>query len=274
MADFSEFGDIERRAWADGDIVDAYNVHFGALADQAAETLLEMAEVGEGTELLDLCCGGGGLSAAALACKAKVNGLDFSPQMIARARRRAPDAHLLEGDAQSLPFEANSFDTVLSNFGIQHTPDHDRAYAEVLRVLRPGGAFAMTCWDACNPEGAFGLMMLILKQNVSFISPPPPQPGLFDLADEDAAERTMMKHGLTLVEHRILPLRWHLEAPEQLFERFAHGTVGVRMLIEGQRGEAIRRISAAAAREVEARFATPGGFEVPVPAAALLARKM
>ncbi|TCD15358.1 class I SAM-dependent methyltransferase [Oricola cellulosilytica] len=273
MADFSEFARNERSGWADGEIADAYNARFGALADEAAGELLDMTDVGHGTAVLDLCCGGGGLSAAALIRGAQVTGIDFSPHMIAEARLRAPEARLLEGDAQSLPIDAHAFDVVLSNFGIQHTPDHDKAYAEVFRVLRPGGSFAMTCWDARTPEGAFGLMMQIVRKNADFSQPPPSQPGLFHFADRGTAEQSLAKHGLRLQDHRILQLRWRLRAPEEFFENFALGTVGVRMLIASQPEEAKERISRAAVREVETRFATGDGFEVPVPAAAIVARK-
>lgn len=273
MADYSEFADNERRGWADAEIADAYNARFGVLADKAAIELVAMADVGNQTTLLDLCCGNGGLSAAALARRARVTGLDFSPHMIAKARLRAPGAQFIEGDALSLPFEALSFDVVLSNFGIQHAPDHDKAFAEVHRVLRPGGTFAMTCWDARKPTGAFGLIMHVVKSNADLSKPPPAQPGLFDFADRDTAKRNLKKHGFQLRDHRILPLRWQLDDPEVFFENFALGTVGVRMLVSGQPDDAKRRISQAAAQEVEARFATGDGYEVPVPAAAIVARK-
>jgi ubiquinone/menaquinone biosynthesis C-methylase UbiE len=70
-------------------------------------------------------------------------GVDFSPEMLARARRRAADlgqtVELHEGDALALPFPAASFDTVVCTFGLCAVADDGRAIAEAVRVLRPGG---------------------------------------------------------------------------------------------------------------------------------------
>jgi ubiquinone/menaquinone biosynthesis C-methylase UbiE len=70
-------------------------------------------------------------------------GIEWSPAMLQRARRRAEElgrsARLLEGDAQALPFDDDSFDTVVCTFSLCAIPDHRRAVAEMKRVLRPGG---------------------------------------------------------------------------------------------------------------------------------------
>lgn len=72
-----------------------------------------------------------------------VVGIDLSDEMLARARRRAaevrPDADLRRGDAQQLPFEDASFDTVVCTFSLCSIPDDRRAVVEMARVLRPGG---------------------------------------------------------------------------------------------------------------------------------------
>jgi ubiquinone/menaquinone biosynthesis C-methylase UbiE len=271
MTDFQRFAENERLGWARSDIADAYNARFGALARQVAETLLDMAQVSAGSVLLDLCCGEGALAAAAQARGAAVTALDFSPHMVALARQRAPGAQVVEGDALALPFEADSFDVVLSNFGIQHTPDHPRAFAGVRRVLRPGGVFGMTCWDARGSDAAFGLILRVLKETADFSTPPPPQPGLFDFAERKVAAAGLQRHGLRLRAHRVVPLEWQLDRPAAFLENFVLGTVGVRMLIEGQPEAALRRIAARAEQEVATRFAAGPAFRVPVPAAAMVA---
>jgi SAM-dependent methyltransferase len=69
---------------------------------------------------------------------AQVTFVDLSPRMVELARARGIDAR--EGDAQSLPFEAGSFDTVVAAWMLYHVPDVDRALAEFARVLTKGGA--------------------------------------------------------------------------------------------------------------------------------------
>lgn len=69
---------------------------------------------------------------------ARVTFADISPRMVELARARGLDAH--EADAQSLPFDDASFDTVVAAWMLYHVPDVDRALAEFARVLTKGGA--------------------------------------------------------------------------------------------------------------------------------------
>ncbi|HEX6762696.1 MAG TPA: class I SAM-dependent methyltransferase [Gaiellaceae bacterium] len=69
---------------------------------------------------------------------ARVSYLDSSPRMVELARARGVDARV--GDVQELPFEDGEFDTVVAAWMLYHVPDLARAFAEIARVLRPGGA--------------------------------------------------------------------------------------------------------------------------------------
>jgi SAM-dependent methyltransferase len=70
--------------------------------------------------------------------RATVAFLDISPRMVELARERGVDAQV--GDVQQLPFADASFDTVVAAWMLYHVPDLDRAFAEIARVLEPGGA--------------------------------------------------------------------------------------------------------------------------------------
>lgn len=73
---------------------------------------------------------------------ADVTCLDYSPDMMARAKRRAPqNVTFVQGDVGKLPFADNSFDLVLSLNGFHAFPDKKAAYGETFRVLKPGGIF-------------------------------------------------------------------------------------------------------------------------------------
>lgn len=78
---------------------------------------------------------------------ARVTGIDLSPEMLARARRRArevrPDADLHEGDAQALSFPDASFDTVVCTISLCSIPDDVAAVREMARVLRDGGRLVL-----------------------------------------------------------------------------------------------------------------------------------
>ncbi len=74
-------------------------------------------------------------------------GVDLSPGMLALARQRAQDVevpvHLVEGDAQALPFPGAAFDTVVCTLGLSSIPDDRAAVSEMHRVLRPGGTLVL-----------------------------------------------------------------------------------------------------------------------------------
>lgn len=77
----------------------------------------------------------------------RLTGLELSPQMLAVARQRATAlgvrADLRIGDAQRLPFDDESFDTVVCTLGLCSIPDERRAVREAWRVLRPGGRLVL-----------------------------------------------------------------------------------------------------------------------------------
>jgi ubiquinone/menaquinone biosynthesis C-methylase UbiE len=112
------------------------------------ELLLGPARLEPGESVLDIGCGTGTLAIAAkrrVGPSAVVHGIDVSPEMIARARRKAKkagEAIAFEvAAAQSLPFPDARFDVVLSTVMLHHLPRAARQQAvrEARRVLKPGG---------------------------------------------------------------------------------------------------------------------------------------
>ncbi len=99
-----------------------------------------------GARALDLACGTGDISLL-LARRfpgARVEGLDLSPAMLARARRRpgAAGVRFRLGDLNRLPFPAESFHLVTGGYALRNAPDLGRCLGEVFRVLRRGGSAA------------------------------------------------------------------------------------------------------------------------------------
>lgn len=78
---------------------------------------------------------------------AQVTGVDLSPEMLRHARRRAqrvrPGARLFEADAESLPFDDESFDTVVCTYSLCSVPDDHKAVSEMARVLRRSGRLVL-----------------------------------------------------------------------------------------------------------------------------------
>ena len=112
----------------------------------------EFARIQEGQTVLDLGAGAGNdvFIARTLAGESgRVIGLDMTEAMIAQARinnRKLGyrNVEFVLGDIEDMPLEDNSIDVAISNCVMNLVPDKDRAYAEVYRVLRPGGHFSIS----------------------------------------------------------------------------------------------------------------------------------
>lgn len=99
-----------------------------------------------GERVLDVATGTGMVAAELLArCDCSVVGIDQSPEMLAAARVRfagRADVELLEGQAETLPFEDASFDALTFTYLLRYVEDPPAVMRELARVLRPGGRIA------------------------------------------------------------------------------------------------------------------------------------
>ena len=133
-------------------VYDAMNRLMTAGLDQRWRKLAVGAVVRPGDRVLDACCGTGDLAIAAARAGARVTGLDFSPRMLERARRKLHSVTWVEGDLLALPFEEGSFDAATVGFGVRNVADLPRALAELRRVLVPAGRLAIL--EITQPRGA------------------------------------------------------------------------------------------------------------------------
>lgn len=120
-----------------------------------AVALVAAAAVKPGEDVLDVGCGTGNAALLAAAAGAHAVGVDPAQRLIGVARERASqdglDAEFLAADAIALPFEDASFDVVMSVFGVIFAVPAQKATAEMLRVLRPGGRILLTVWTDTGP---------------------------------------------------------------------------------------------------------------------------
>ncbi|WEL16386.1 SAM-dependent methyltransferase [Halorhabdus sp. SVX81] len=102
---------------------------------------LELLDIGTDDRVLDVGCGTGFGTEGILEHTDDVYGLDQSPHQLAKAREKLGDgpAQFCFGDAERLPFEADTFDVVWSSGSIEYWPNPVTALRECRRVARPGG---------------------------------------------------------------------------------------------------------------------------------------
>ena len=132
-------------------VYDVMNHAMTAGLDRRWRRLAAETVVRPGDAVLDACCGTGDLAIAAERAGGRVTGLDFSEQMLVRARGKSDSVEWVLGDVTALPFDDASFDAVTVGFGIRNVPDLEAGLAELARVLRPGGRVA--CLEITRPEG-------------------------------------------------------------------------------------------------------------------------
>ncbi|MFJ3633101.1 class I SAM-dependent methyltransferase [Streptomyces sp. NPDC090112] len=125
----------------------------GAACAGTVVPLLDAAQVGPGTRLLDVGTGPGTVAAVAVARGAAVTAVDPSPAMLRLAREAAPRARTLAAALPRLPFPDASFDAAVGNFVLGHAGPPQGVVAELRRVVRPGGRVVLTGWTDAPAAG-------------------------------------------------------------------------------------------------------------------------
>ena len=138
------------RAWAED--LD-YPSELAGVPESAVESFAGVANpfslgrLAPGERVLDLGSGAGTdslVAAQMVGPHGSVTGIDMTPEMLDRAQRAAAEldvanVRFVEGQVELLPFADASFDVIISNGVIDLVPDKDAVFAELYRVLRPGG---------------------------------------------------------------------------------------------------------------------------------------
>ncbi|MDX6632915.1 MAG: hypothetical protein QOG09_1521 [Solirubrobacterales bacterium] len=161
-----ELREANRSTWSSGNWSEV-----AKLVQPASDDLVEAIGIEKGMDVLDVATGNGNAAIRAAERGANVTGSDITSEWFTAARRRAKKAGVavewVEADAEELPFDDDSFDCVISVFGVMFAPRHQRAADELIRVLRPGGSIGIASW---TPDGVGGQLFKISGA----YAPPPP----------------------------------------------------------------------------------------------------
>lgn len=163
--DFEAIKTRQQATWASGDYGQV-----GVRLQIVGESICEAVDLLATDRVLDVAAGNGNASLAAARRFADVTSTDYLPALLEEGRRRAEADQLpvtfQVADAEALPFADESFDVVLSTFGVMFAPNPERAALEMLRVTKPGGRIGLSNW---TPDGFIGQLFEV----VSRFTPPP-----------------------------------------------------------------------------------------------------
>ncbi len=206
--------------------------------------ILAHADVRSGQAVLELASGPGYGAAAIASVGANVTGTDFASAMVEEAKRRNPGLTFEVADAEALPYADASFDRVVCCFGVLHFANPDLAFAEIARVLRPGGRFTFTVWGAVDKAPFFNAVPCVVGE---FGTPDvglPPGPPVDRFSYSGEARRSLAKHHLemdTFVEGDIPAAMGPATDMPRIYREMAVRTQG---LLDAQPPEQLPRVEA------------------------------
>ena len=194
-----------RATWTSGD--------FGRIArgyELGAAQFITRLGLEQGERVLDVATGTGNLAIPAARTGALVTGVDIAPNLITQAKARAAAEGLAirldVGDAESLGYDDDEFDTAVSMFGAMFAARPERAASELLRVVRPGGRIAMANW---TPTSFIGEM---LKTTSRYSAPAAGVPSPLLWGTEDCvAERLGSGLSSLMLTRRIITFEFALD---------------------------------------------------------------
>jgi ubiquinone/menaquinone biosynthesis C-methylase UbiE len=237
---------------------------------EATRRMLDAANVGSRSHVLDVAAGAGGQSLAAArrtGPDGRVVASDISPAILAFAARSAAQAGValetleLDGEhVDTLPPE--SFDAVISRLGLIYLPDPQRALAGMRRVLREGGRVGAIVYSTAERNEFFSVPVRIIRERARLEPPAPGQPGPFSFGTPGTLKAALEQAGFRDVSVTAIAAPLHMPSAAECvrFERESFGALHQMLssLPEAQRPSVWSEIETALAR-----FETRDGFVGP-----------
>jgi ubiquinone/menaquinone biosynthesis C-methylase UbiE len=191
---------------------------FAGLTRETLPLLIEAAGIGNGREVLEIGSGPGHIAEALTRTGAVVTGIDFAAAMVEVAKRQYPHITFKEANAEQLPFGADTFDTVVSNFVVHHLARPDIAFTEICRVLKPGGRFAFTVFANPEAQSSIGAFFGAVEAHHSLAELP--HGPLFGVTDLGVYETMLHAGGLTNLEFDFRKITWRTRTLDPVVQSF------------------------------------------------------
>lgn len=172
-----------------------------------AEEAIALADLNEDSCVLDVACGPGTLALNAAPKIRSVSAIDFSQSMVEILNNTIQEKSISNietccGDAQSLPYDNDTFDAAFSMFGLMFFPDRMQGYKEIYRTLKTGGKTIISSWAATTQSPIMMAMFGALKAMNPDLAEP--QTDIESLENPDFFKAELLKAGFKDV--KVLPV--------------------------------------------------------------------
>ena len=237
----------------------------------AAETMLDMADIGAGSRVLDVAAGAGEQTLAVarrIGDSGRVVATDISPTILEYAASAAKlggygNVHTQAIDGEQLAeLDADPFDAVISRVGLIYFPDQQKALTGMKQQLRHEGKVAAMVYSTAEKNPFFSIPVSIIRRRAKLPAPLPGQPGPFSLGAEGSLEQAFAQTGFKniAVETIDAPVRMTSAAECLQFEQESFGALHQMLsgLSDGEQDEAWNEIE-----EALGQFESNGQFEGP-----------
>ena len=247
-----------------------------------SEWICREARLRPGMRVLDLSCGSGhpAINAARLVAPGgSVLATDLVPEMVDNTMKRARSLGIdnIEGrvmDAEDIQLPDAGFDAVTCRFGIMFCPQPAKAASEVLRVLKPGGYFALSVW--ADPQ--YSPAQTVVGEAMRIFGRPQPPvdydvPGIHQLAPEGKLQRLLEGAGFRDVRVEPLHLTWQFVSQEAFMDRQGIRQGGLKALAESLPPDELSKLKAAVAEATRPYTDADGVIRLPITPLCAVARK-
>ncbi len=146
--------------------------------------------------------------------------------LLSLAREIVKDSriHWQEADAQDLPFDDNSFDAVVCQYGVMFFPDKPKAFREAYRVLKQGGRFLFNCWDSLVHNPATDIINKALKEEFGTDAPKFLEQAPYSFFDQGEIQKLMQEAAFKDLKLEVLKFNSSYDTPEVVINGFLDGT--------------------------------------------------
>jgi ubiquinone/menaquinone biosynthesis C-methylase UbiE len=217
-----------------------------------------VSRINSAKNILEIACGTGRVTKHllnALPADGKLVATDLNTDMITVAKTIADDRRIewRVVDAQDLPFDDNSFDHIICQFGMMFFPDKPKAMEETYRVLQPGGKYIFNVWDSLEVNPRSAIIKTIMEELMGDDAPDFLKKGPYSWYDKDEITNLLKRWGFKNIKLDVVSKTGYYETADDLVNGFVKGSPLSAYLAE-QPAELRQKITATLLAGVKSEF--------------------